>query len=213
MSRGKKRHKLDKAARRRRRKEARSATNAAPQQAAPSQPQRPPEASETAQAQGERGHGSSGGQSQPSPADTTPQPLTRSQLQDIRTGLKNGADPQAIANMLGFNPLLLLSIPDIIGTMVVDKKLSARDRIAAAKTFAVFIGQRMEQEKRDQRIPERHVHTHEVSGTVTVEERREFWIHLGEILRNVPEQKEQVAALLRRHIEADRNAAPSKERT
>jgi hypothetical protein len=36
--------------------------------------------------------------------------------------------------------------------MASSKELPARDRIAAAKTFATYLSLRMEQEKRDQRL-------------------------------------------------------------
>src|SRR5262249_11520126 len=96
---------------------------------------------------------------------TLDQPFTRSQLRDIRMGLKNGASLESIANALQFNPLLLENIPNTVGDMVIDKNLPARDRISAAKTFAMFVSQRMEQEKRDQQIPDRV----EVNGAVAVE--------------------------------------------
>lgn len=208
----KKRHAQQQRARlRRHQDEQRRAKKAALHEAAPELPSpAPPEASARPESQGERGQGASDPQTQASSA-IPPQPFTRSQLQDIRTGLKNGASPEAIANALAFNPLLLAAIPNTVGTMVIDKDLTPRDRIAAAKTFAVFVAQRMEQEKRDLKIPDRHVHTHEHTGTVTVEERREFWIHLGEALRDAPEQRERVAALLRAHIEAERDGEASKE--
>jgi hypothetical protein len=95
------------------------------------------------QSQGERGRGT--------PQDTA-QPFTRSELRDIRTGLNQGASRKAIANQLEFHPLLLQNIPNTIGGMVIDKGLLPRDRIAAAKTFAAFISQRMKQEERDLQI-------------------------------------------------------------
>jgi hypothetical protein len=95
--------------------------------------------------QGERGQGV--------PQDTA-QPFTRSQLRDIRTGLHRGADLEAIANQLQFHPLLLSNIPNTVGEMVLDKELLPRDRVAAAKTFAAFITQRMRQEERDLQIGE-----------------------------------------------------------
>jgi hypothetical protein len=97
------------------------------------------------QSQGERGQGTS---------QSTAQPFTRSELRDIRTGLNHGANLKAIANLLEFHPLLLQMIPNAIGGMVLDKKLLPRDRIAAAKAFAAFVNQRMEQEKRDSQLGE-----------------------------------------------------------
>jgi hypothetical protein len=85
------------------------------------------------------------------PQDTA-QPFTRSELRDIRTGLNHGANLEAIANQLKFHPLLLQNIPNTVGGMVIDKGLLPRDRIAAAKTFAAFVSQRMKQEERDLQI-------------------------------------------------------------
>jgi hypothetical protein len=82
------------------------------------------------------------------------QPFTRSELRDIRTGLHHGANLEAIANQLQFHPLLLQNIPNTVGSMVLDKELLPRDRVAAAKTFAAFVSQRMKQEERDLQIGE-----------------------------------------------------------
>jgi hypothetical protein len=73
----------------------------------------------------------------------------RSQLLDIRMGLKNGASAQAIANALGFHPNLVQAMPNAVAAMAIDDKLLARDRIAAAKTFAVYISLKMKREERD----------------------------------------------------------------
>jgi hypothetical protein len=46
-----------------------------------------------------------------------------------------------------------------------------------------------------------------ITGTLTQTERTEFWIHLGQALRDAPEQKERVATLLRKHIESTNGEA------
>jgi hypothetical protein len=86
-------------------------------------------------------------------------------------------------------------------TIGIDPNSSPKEATAAFRAVLAADLANMEQEKRDLQIPERHEHHH--TGTVTVEERREFWVHLGQILRNVPEQRDRVAALLRQHIESE----------
>jgi hypothetical protein len=84
-------------------------------------------------------------------------PFTRSQLRDVRVGLSNGVALEAIARALGFRPELVAEMPNTIGDMAMNENFSPRDRIAAAKTFAVYLKMRMDQEKRDQDLPDQQI--------------------------------------------------------
>jgi hypothetical protein len=94
-------------------------------------------------------------------------------------------------------------------TIAIDPHSSPKESTSAFRAVLAADLANMEQERRDSKIPEYHQHEH--SGTVTVQERKVFWIHLGQILRDAPEQKERVAALLRQHIEAERDNPTSEE--
>jgi len=80
-------------------------------------------------------------------------PITRSHLREIRNtilaGLRYGASIQAIANVLEFHDGVTKAMPNMIAGMAINADLPIKDRIAAAKTWAVFVGFKMEQEKRD----------------------------------------------------------------
>lgn len=83
-------------------------------------------------------------------------------------------------------------------SIAIDPNSSPKEATAAFRAVLVADLANMEQERRDEKIPEYHQHEH--SGTVSVEQRREFFVMLGETLREFPDAKERVGRLLEERV-------------
>jgi len=84
--------------------------------------------------------------------------------------------------------------------IAMDPNSEAKEATAAFKAVLSADAANMEQEKRDS-CGEKHLH--EIRGELTVTERREFFVKLGETLAAFPEAKERVAGLLEEQIKAN----------
>jgi hypothetical protein len=82
--------------------------------------------------------------------------------------------------------------------IAIDPNGKPKDATAAFRAVLVADAVNLEEERRERKIPTYVEHHH--SGSVTMEQRREFFVMLGEALADYPEAKDRIGKLLEERI-------------